>query len=126
MMQMEPTNRTERRPDHAAPSELLPPCLPSKFYHGERTADGGCAVWCEKVNPDSPGGLVTAEALRRPVPLCLEIRNHSPTGFQWGYAGSGPAQLALALLVDALGAGDEIGSGSILVRASQTKRDEHL
>lgn len=29
--------------------------------------------------------------------------NHSPTGFEWGYAGSGPAQLALALLADALG-----------------------
>jgi Family of unknown function (DUF6166) len=27
--------------------------------------------------------------------------NHSPTGFNWGYAGSGPAQLALALLLEA-------------------------
>ena len=26
--------------------------------------------------------------------------NHSPTGFEWGYSGSGPAQLALALLLD--------------------------
>lgn len=26
-------------------------------------------------------------------------RNHSPDGFNWGYAGSGPAQLALALLL---------------------------
>ena len=31
------------------------------------------------------------------------MRNHSPTGFGWGYAGSGPAQLALALAADALG-----------------------
>ena len=30
----------------------------------------------------------------------LEIRRHSPDGFSWGYAGSGPAQLALALLLD--------------------------
>ncbi|WP_222847839.1 DUF6166 domain-containing protein [Haloferax sp. KTX1] len=30
----------------------------------------------------------------------LEVVNHSPTGFEWGYAGSGPAQLALALLLD--------------------------
>jgi len=29
--------------------------------------------------------------------------NHSPNGFQWGYAGSGPAQLALALLLDVTG-----------------------
>lgn len=29
----------------------------------------------------------------------LKIINHSPTGFAWGYSGSGPAQLALAVLV---------------------------
>lgn len=29
-----------------------------------------------------------------------KIWNHSPDGFNWGYAGSGPAQLALALLYD--------------------------
>ncbi|NTY62141.1 DUF6166 domain-containing protein [Mycolicibacterium sphagni] len=28
---------------------------------------------------------------------------HSPTGFSWGYAGSGPADLARSLLIDALG-----------------------
>lgn len=31
----------------------------------------------------------------------LDLRNHSPTGFAWGYGGSGPAQLALALLCHA-------------------------
>lgn len=30
----------------------------------------------------------------------LDLRNHSPTGFAWGYGGSGPAQLALAILAD--------------------------
>ncbi|WP_263018110.1 DUF6166 domain-containing protein [Natronobiforma cellulositropha] len=30
----------------------------------------------------------------------LELRNHSPGGFEWGYNGSGPAQLALAILLD--------------------------
>jgi len=29
-----------------------------------------------------------------------DLVNHSPTGFQWGYAGSGPSQLALAILAD--------------------------
>ena len=33
----------------------------------------------------------------------LKVWNHSPTGFSWGYGGSGPAQLALALLLDATG-----------------------
>lgn len=28
---------------------------------------------------------------------------HSPDGFEWGYAGSGPSDLALNLLVDAVG-----------------------
>ena len=33
----------------------------------------------------------------------LELVNHSPSGFEWGYGGSGPAQLALALLLDYTG-----------------------
>jgi hypothetical protein len=39
----------------------------------------------------------------RRLRLRLDIRAHSPTGFEWGYGGSGPAQLALALCVDACG-----------------------
>ncbi|WP_254547336.1 DUF6166 domain-containing protein [Halomarina pelagica] len=30
----------------------------------------------------------------------LELASHSHSGFEWGYGGSGPAQLALALLLD--------------------------
>lgn len=33
----------------------------------------------------------------------LWIINHSPDGFEWGYGGSGPAQLALAILLDVTG-----------------------
>ena len=40
---------------------------------------------------------------RRQLEPRLDLRNHSPTGFSWGYLGSGCAQLALALLVDVLG-----------------------
>jgi hypothetical protein len=32
----------------------------------------------------------------------LDLWNHSPSGLEWGYCGSGPAQLALALLSDCL------------------------
>lgn len=32
-----------------------------------------------------------------------DLRNHSPDGFAWGYEGSGPAQLALAILLDYTG-----------------------
>src|SRR5258708_39621212 len=38
----------------------------------------------------------------RPLNPRLDLWNHSPTGFEWGYGGSGPAQLALALLADHL------------------------
>ena len=49
-------------------------------------------------------GLVVGEEARvtvdgQPLALGLEVRNHSPKGFQWGYGGSGPAQLALAKLL---------------------------
>ena len=49
------------------------------------------------------GQLVTKEDdILSPIPsqrLCA----HSPDGFNWGYGGSSPAQLALALLLDATG-----------------------
>jgi len=32
----------------------------------------------------------------------LKIYNHSPDGFSWGYGGSGPSQLALAILLETL------------------------
>ena len=36
----------------------------------------------------------------KPLNPRFDLSNHSPTGFEWGYAGSGPAQLALAILAD--------------------------
>lgn len=53
--------------------------------------------------PDSSTEEASVTVNGEPLPLCLNARNHSPTGFSWGYGGSGPAQLALALLVDFLG-----------------------
>ena len=32
-----------------------------------------------------------------PLAQSLKIREHSPTGFNWGYGGSGPSQTALAI-----------------------------
>jgi len=54
--------------------------------------------WRVVVEEDAQG-LVTPRPLRNR----LDLRNHSPDGFSWGYGGSGPAQLALSLLADALG-----------------------
>jgi len=42
--------------------------------------------------------IVTVDG--RPLNPRLDLWNHSPTGFEWGYCGSGPAQLALAILAD--------------------------
>lgn len=60
-----------------------------KTYTGIRTA-GGCAV-------------TVSDHDARPLDPRLDLRKHSLTGFEWGYNGSGPAQLALALAADALG-----------------------
>ena len=40
-----------------------------------------------------------------PLPLepSLEIADHSPDGFNWGYNGSGAAQLALGILYEVIG-----------------------
>jgi hypothetical protein len=46
---------------------------------------------------------MVVDGTARPLPLHLEVRNHSPSGFAWGYLGSGPAQLALAMCVELFG-----------------------
>jgi hypothetical protein len=78
---------------------------PQRNYEGKRT-DNGVQVTVTTV----PGaGSMAAEAsgdaallTQQDLPLRLDLWNHSPAGFEWGYGGSGPAQLALALLADAL------------------------
>ena len=70
-------------------------------YRGERSAYG-CEVWRETVEAGAVY-LRSADAHeRRHLDARRDLVNHSPTGFEWGYAGSGPAQLALAILTDAV------------------------
>lgn len=52
---------------------------------GQRAVDGRALVW---INGD------------RPLP---HVVHHSPTGFEWGYGGSGPADLALSILALVIG-----------------------
>ena len=67
------------------------------------------------MSTSAPGGYV---GLREPAgramvtrpdgsPLELEpslaVWRYSPSGFEWGFSGSGPAQLAMALLLDHTG-----------------------
>jgi hypothetical protein len=67
-----------------------------KRYIGERTPDGCQVVVVDSSKPDEAYLL----------PPRFDLRNHSPDGFNWSYSGSGPSQLALALLADALGDDD--------------------
>jgi len=53
-----------------------------------------------KRNPEPEALVETPD--RPPYPLHHFVR-HSPTGFEWGYGGSGPADLALSILVDLIG-----------------------
>ena len=58
-----------------------------------------------KYSPTAGPGAVTkqkpnlAPMIFNPAPS-QKVWNHSPDGFSWGFCGSGPAQLALALLLD--------------------------
>lgn len=49
----------------------------------------------------APGGYGSRLAQRQ------DLFDHSPYGFEWGYSGSGPAQLALALCAHTLGEDDD-------------------
>jgi len=60
-------------------------------YRGHRDATGVCLI--EVVDDDGAIGR----------PLSHRVR-HSPTGFEWGYEGSGPADTARSILAEHLGA----------------------
>lgn len=61
-----------------------------KIYYGVQTGVGGQVIWVIDVN------TMTKTSLPH---ICL----HSPDGFQWGYGGSGPADTAFNILLDAVG-----------------------
>lgn len=48
---------------------------------------------------DEEGLMVDVDGRTVQLKPSLKVWNHSPTGFEAGYAGSGPAQLALAILM---------------------------
>ena len=67
------------------------------------TAAPGPGVYVGHRGPDGATTVTRPDGSPLPMAPSLELRNHSPTGFEWGYHGSGPAQLALALLLDVTG-----------------------
>ena len=62
-----------------------------KIYQGQKTKAGPGTVWVV-----FPGSI-------KPSYVLPHIERHSPDSFNWGYGGSGPADLALAILTDFAG-----------------------
>lgn len=78
--------------------KFFDPAAAAHRYEGRRMLIAGvprCFVY--RISGDPFGDL------RDCLPARHDLRNHSPDGFEWGYGGSGPSQLALALLADVLG-----------------------
>lgn len=81
-----------------------------KVYRGWRTfaptsVEGG--IQNERHTASGTRVVVEVNGQESPLPLRHDLWNKSEE-FNWGYGGSGPSQLAMALCSDALG--DEIGS----------------
>ncbi len=86
--------------------------LEGKIYKGRRAGrkqDTGDPVVVEvgtfeKEKADFGTGYITKKGNWKPLQHRVL---HSPTGFNWGYGGSGPADLARSILWDLLGAEPE-------------------
>jgi len=52
--------------------------------------------------PETAVCVVDSDGSATPLDWRLDIADHSPTGLEWGYSGSGPTQLAIAILAEVL------------------------
>lgn len=69
----------------------MPEMLTETWYRGDATSTAG------------PHAVIIETDGHEPLGLLVHVPKHSPTGFSWGYAGSGPADLARSLLIAVLG-----------------------
>lgn len=61
-------------------------------------------VYYGRREPTAPvGEECTVRVDGEPLATRYDLLSASPTGFEWGYGGSGPAQLAIAILAHAYG-----------------------
>jgi hypothetical protein len=70
--------------------------------NGEQSRDTAEHVYHGRRDPTAPVGqecTVTVDG--EPLDLRYDLLSASPAGFEWSYGGSGPAQLAIALLAHA-------------------------
>jgi hypothetical protein len=68
----------------------MPSSIAAAVYRGFRREDGTAEIAVEDEHGSTTGTV-------------RHLPKHSPTGMNWGYAGSGPADTARSLLIDALG-----------------------
>lgn len=55
-------------------------------------------------------GVVVCQSSKRVQALLENIGLHSPDGFEMGYGGSGPSDLALTILLDFFGGAPDLGA----------------
>jgi len=84
-LQIQPASKPTAPPS-TAPEGIAERPRSKVIYRGFRTPRGARVEW-------STDGLKWT-----PLDPRHNLMNHSPDGFEWGYGGSGPAQLALALV----------------------------
>ncbi len=78
-----------------------------KIYEGQRT-----------------GETVTVRVDRQPLDARLDLRDFHASGYEWGYEGSGPSQLALAILADHADAQTALGNYRKLVQIFVTEIED--
>jgi len=67
--------------------------MSNRIYHGDRTIDGS---------------VITVDGA--PLDAQLTLRTFTDRGFEWGYEGDGPRQVALAILAEHLADGEQAQS----------------
>ena len=75
------------------------------LYQGWRPTPQTTAVVFSTIEYPNPSTVVFTEKFQ-PLP---HIVRHSPDGFEWGYGGSGPTDLALAILTHHMGQAPDTG-----------------
>jgi hypothetical protein len=85
-----PATQRDRDGEAAPPAAITATVSVGRAYIGLRRSD----------RPGDASAYVLEDGEMRPL---THYPYHSPSGFEWGYGGSGPADLALALLADVLG-----------------------
>ena len=86
-----------------------------RVYRGTRDA-GEAEVEVRNETPATGDAAAVVGSPWRKLAGRNQVVNHSPDGFEWGYTGSGPAQLALAILCDHFEHGNDVELGKEIAK----------